>query len=480
MPMSNSSSTVFEYSFAPPQVFVATTTDLTLTISNPIDGPTIQWQGGPNGDEIDVTFPAGSDISDLMNQLPVQTKVLQPQGFSCVRSGDYFAIKSAVGTTIEPGDKIVVVFENAVINGKTGSATTGIQEYVGPNNNRTSVAISKIAQELAVIAWLDPYVVGLYEQANLNWQSAAGIGVKIFGFSGGTGEKDFPVSGDPPYPGTTKVNVPSTTESQRTYTLQVYTGDNRHAQQNVTLTQHSPLITSFTGNKTSPLKVNSSVTLTWHSLFGAGTTLSSNSGLDRNNPQSPLEVNPGKELLKTFFNNYSNLPETVTYTLAVNGFQEPAYADVSFTLAPVGLVYFKYTTNNEGLLSGVKAALDPEQWTAQKIEFPSSDLAILTFYQPGGKAEKYYLGSGDKEHPQIQYFNAVSKGDNIFEFSWVTANLDASKGMVLLPGNIQITGDEVASGSKSLQVTSTAEYTLSGVGINGQSIVSKLVVQAGS
>jgi hypothetical protein len=479
--MNNANDTILSYTFAPPDVFIASTSDLTLTIGNPIDNSPVEWKGGPNGDEIDVTFLTGSGADALLTQLPTLTSV-SPPGFSCGLSGNYFAIKSTANTTLQPGDNIVVVFKNAVINGETGSTTTTINEYIADASNTDSISINKLPQELAVIAWLDPYVVGLYEQSNLNWQSAGGIGVNVMGFSGGTGTKNFPVQGDPPYPGTTTVNVPSTTEAQRIYTLQVYTGDNRHAQEQVTLTQNAPLITSFSADKGSPLKVDATVTLTWHSLFGAGTILTSNSGRTRNDPESPMQVNPGRELLDAYAGNFGNMPDRVVYTLAVNGFSQPAYSEVMFDMAPVGLAYFKYMErDSSGKLSGVKVMLDPDSWTAQKITSQSNDLTILTVYQPGGTSDVYYLGDGDTEHPQIQYFNAESKGDGQFEFTWVTANLDATIGLVLLPGNIKFDGDKVIQGSSNpINVQATTEYTLSGVGTNGDPIVSKLVVQVSS
>lgn len=470
--------TILTYIFAPPSAFIASTIDLKLTIENPITGSTIHWQGGPDGDEIDITFPVGSSGGDLTNQLPTQVDS-QTKGFTCARSNAFFAIKSPTGATLNPGDKIVVVFKDVVINGVTGDVPVKIQEYVGSSSNNGSVSITKLPQELGIIAWLDPYVVGLFQTSSLNWQSMGGIGVTVQGFASGTGSKDFPVSGQPPYPGATSVTVPSQIESQRTYTLQVYTGDHRHAQQAVTLTQHAPMITSFVGDKSSPLKANASVSLSWNSLFGASSLLQSNAGMNRNSPLSPLAVNPGQELAAAFSGNYDNMPATVNYTLTVNGFEQPASEQVSFTILPVNLVYFKYTQRDStGILSGIKAVTDPEEWTAQALSFPANNLAVLTIYQPGGIASTYYLGAGDTTHPQIQYFNAENKGGNSFELSWVTANLDVSKGMILLPGNIKIDGNDVKQGTKTLSITATTEYTLSGVGTSGESIVSKLIVQA--
>ncbi len=477
----NASDTLLTYTFQPPQVFVATTINLKLVIENPAGGNPVIFTGGPQGDEIDITFPVGSGDTDLVNALTFTATSLT-SGFTCALAsgGSYFAVKSPIGATLQPGGHIEINFVNVVINGATDSpppiAEVLIQEYIGSDSGSTSVGITKLPATLGIVAWLDPLIIGLSQQSTLYWQSMGGIGVEISGFPGGTGSQKFPVSGQPPYSGNCKVSIGSNSVPQRTYTAKVYTGDNKHTETTVTLTQQPPLILSYTADKGPAISVADTVTLSWSSLYGSSTGITTPVAVI-NNPISPVQVTPGNDLVNAYQGNFQNMPATVNYPLTVNGYLRPATAPQPFTLSPVGISYFKFgNMDNQGVLSGVMYRTNPANWGAAELQL-SNNLNTLTIYQPGGATTVFYLGSGDTTHPQVQYFNAESKGSNQYQLSWVTANLT---NLVLNPGNITITGTNIPKGSQLVTLTSSQVYTLTGTAANGQSIVSLLQVGTSS
>jgi hypothetical protein len=213
--------------------------------------------------------------------------------------------------------------------------------------------------------------------------------------------------------------------------------------------------------------------LDWFFLWGTSSSLNSNSGLELNNPKAGLTVSPGKEVMQYYKNNYANMPAKVYYELGVNGFKKAATKRVEIQLMPVNLVYFKYALkDSKGVLSGLVFKFDPEGWIAYKVDIIDPTLTTLTLYQPGGKTEIYYLGSGDTTHPQIQYFNYTSKGDGVYELSWVTANLVK---LELIPGG-DIPADQINSGTKNVNLTTTTSFTLKGTAKDGSVITSILNV----
>ena len=467
----------FNYSFSPPQVFAGSKTKLVIVAELPSGADAFKWLPGPNGDEIDVTVPVGTSDTDLVVELPSQS-VVNPGNFSCEVSGNLCIIRSNSAVTVQPGDRITVTFKELDISGTEGKAGVTIKEYIGTGSDETRIDITKLPQQANIIAWLERYVVGLDEDTICFWQSLGGTAVKISGLPWGTGEKVFSVKGEPPYPDNYSVSIGSITESQRTFTLQLYSGNSPIKSTNVTLTQNPPFITSFSADKQSPIKVNVPVLLSWNILYSPITKLQSNAGMHKNNPKSPLNVNPGEELASYYYNNRTNIPGSVEYTLIAQGFENPAQKIVTFDMDPIALVYFKYMNRDEeGTLSGVKFELDPKEWKLIELKNLNNDLIQLTVSQPGSYQDVYFLGDGDTVHPQIQYFNAEDKGDNNFELRWVTANLDIDKGLTIIPGNIPITGDDVKQGSTTVSVTETTEFSISGVGTNQQGIISKLMVR---
>jgi hypothetical protein len=463
--------TLFDYDIQPSQAFVATNTVLTLTITNPLGGNTVRFAGGPKGDEIDVYFPVGKDKTDLT--LAIQfTATCNTPGFTCGKAtaGNYFVVRAPAGASLTPGGQVVILFNPVTINSIAGQATITIKEIIGSSENDKDVSVTKLPQELGIIAWLQPWTIGANQYSTLLWQSMGGTSVQISGYAGGTGTKTFPVSGNPPYPGNTQVTV-QPSEAQRTYTVAVYTSDNQHKEVPVTLTQHAPLITSYTADKSGILSVTDPVTLNWSLMFAGSSTLQT-PALNKNNPNPPLVVVPGQDIAKAFQGNYPAMPDTASYLLTAYGYQVNPSETLSFKLAAVQLAYFKFSSNDNGSLSGLVYKTDPAQWPPVQLEVVSPTLNILTIFQPGQFSSVYYLGSGDTVHPQIQYFEATDNGKGEYIFNWVTANL---KSLVLNPGNHQIDSSSIQSGSLTLAPTA-GKYILTGTGTNGDTIVSMLDV----
>lgn len=463
--------TLFNYTFQPNQAFVATDITLTLIIQNPISGNSVQFAGGPKGDEIDIYFPVGSGATDLVSALTFNA-TSQTQKFTCAKaaSGDYFIVRAPAGATLTPGSQIVILFQPVTINGVQGEAAVKIKEYIGSAENDDSQVITKLPQELNIIAWLDPWTVGLNQKATLLWQSMGGTTVEIHGYTDDPPVRVFKVSGDPPHPGNTDVAVGST-EIQHTYTAQVLTDDGKHKEVSVTLTQHQPMITSFTADRSGTISVIDTVNLSWSLLYASSSSLKTPPQL-LTNPLSPKSVVPGQDLAQAYKGNYGAMPDTASYVLTAYGFQGKPNLTLSFQLAPVQLSFFKFSVNKGGVLSGIVYRTNPQNWVPVQLTVVSPTLNTLTIFQPGQNSDIYYLGSGDTVNPQVQYFNATDDGNGQFQFSWVTANL---KQLVLNPGSIQIASADIQNGSQTLSLTA-AQYTLTGIGNNGNTIVSVLDV----
>jgi hypothetical protein len=65
---------ILQYSFQPNEVFIDTSTDLKIVITNPVTGKLINFIGGPNSDTIEITFPVGNTETDLLKNLNFNTK----------------------------------------------------------------------------------------------------------------------------------------------------------------------------------------------------------------------------------------------------------------------------------------------------------------------------------------------------------------------------------------------------------------------
>ncbi|WDF57261.1 hypothetical protein [Mucilaginibacter sp. KACC 22063] len=467
---------ILSYAFQPTMVFITTTINMKLVIQNPVGGSVVNFAGGPKGDEIQITFPMGTGNTDLVTNLNFQAT--SPSGFSCAKSntGNYFSIKANVTTKLQPGQTLEFNFTSVPINSSldltTPTATITILEYIGVNTGNATVGVTKQTNtELAIISWADPSTIALSQITTLYWQSIGGTKVVVSPFPGG--DKTFPVTGAPPSPGKCLINIPSTTAPQYTYTVKVFTSDQKFAKDDTTITQNPPLITAFTSDKSGAIKVDASLVLEWFFLWGTTSAIYSNTGAQWNGPASPLTVSPGTELLQNFKGNYGNMPSDIFYQLSVNGFSAMADAKVQIKLLPVNLIYFKFTQKTGDTLSGMKWLFDPSTWKGYELNTGGTNLNILTLYQPGGKTETYYLGSGDTVHPQVQYFDFVSQGNGAYLLSWVTANLDS---LVLTPDTYNVPAADIVNGSKVVNITSSTIYTLTAKGVNGDTIKSSINV----
>lgn len=470
--MANSS--ILQYSFQPNEVFISTSIDLKIVITNPANGKLINFKGGPDGDTIEITFPKGNTATDLVETLNFDTKA--PAGITCRKSSsdDVYIIRfTSNSTKLQPGQQFEITFLAVPINSEYDPKKPAIIEIKEnlENEGNAAVSITKYPNNtLDIIAWVSPSTIALNGSARLYWQSVGGTRVVVAPFS--SGDKTFPVEGPPPSPGNTRINIPSITESQRTYTLTVFTSDQQFKQVPVTLTQNPPLITAFTSDKSGCIRVDDFLELDLFFLWGTSSAIVSNSGLRLNNPAASVTVNPGEEVANAYSNDYQNMPSSVYYQLEVNGFKDMATKRVSVDLQKIKLLYFKYSKREGNVLSGIIRNFDCPDWRAQKLEIVNSTLAILTLYQPGGETEVYYLGDGDKKNPQVQYFNYTSKGDGKYELSWVTANLVK---LELIPGE-DIPADKIKSGSKEVSLNASTIYILKGTAQNGAVISSQLNV----
>lgn len=463
---------ILDYSFQPPQVFADKAINLNLVISNPTAN-TVEFQGGPDGDEIHITFPVGRTGTDLVTELGFTAESLT-SGFTCKQDGADYVVKATSGVKkITPGMQIQIKFNQMKINSEVGTASILIEEFIDADGNQPSGTTSrdvtkKAADGLDVIVWLQPMTVGLDQKADLNWVSTGATSIKVSGFFVGLPTQDFPVTGDGF--NSTAVGVKSN-EAQRTYTVQAFATGVPPKSQPATLTQSPPIITEYISNKTGTVGVTDKVVLEWDCLFYDSVSIKP-PGRAISNPPKLKEVTPGMDVLNANEGNYDNIPNTANYRLTAFGYESDPFQDLTFKLAPVGLAYFKFLEKGpDGKLSGATWNTNPSEWKATSADL-SKDPYVLTIYQPGSKKSLYYLGSADKVHPQIQYFNAEKGTGDQYTLSWVTANL---KTLVLNPGNYDITGANIVNGSKSLALEA-AQYTLTGMGTDDTPIVSILNV----
>ena len=473
------SAPLLSYRISPDRAFVALQTMFTLTITNPEGGAPVTLKGGRKGDQIVVNFPCppaqiGADaLVDVIDFTAQSMTAGFTAGQDKPGSTDFVVLPVGEFQVLQPGASIQVVFNPVTVNGTPGTPRLTVTEYIGTNKPSVGLTITKAPQELAVIAWLDPYVVGKGQVSTLYWQSFGGTSVTVFGFPDGTGSRIFPVSGQPPYPGNCPVTVPAT-DPQRTYTLQVTTNDGRHAQDEVTLTQHAPLISAFgpypAASSVSPAQT---VDLTWTTQYGSRVWLQNNAGDSTAvaaNPLIPYPVSPGKDAVQSA-GSQSQIPAQVSYSLIAEGFGKPARATCGFTIEPALLLYFKYADRDaQGHLSGLTFLTDPADWPSNMTL--AGDGGVLTVYQPGGGSLVAYLGSADTTHPQVRYFAATVDAGAI-ALTWVTANVTALR---LDPPGQDIVAADIPQGSLAVKPTERTTYVLTATAANGTTISSALVV----
>jgi len=487
--------TLLQYRVTPPQVYISSTVNLVVTISNPLGAQPVVLDPN-NDDEIVIGFPDPAGSDPLTNTLPSQV-VSSNNSFTCARSpGTSNYLVQPFGfdaVTLQAGDSFTITFQNVVIDSSTGSPSLGFQEYIGSDSGSTSITVQKLPLQLSVVAWLDQLVVGLNQTTNLNWLSAANIGVMVSGYPDNNvdpncpstlrypGQKCFSVSGSPPYSGYTAVGVGSSTDAQRTYTVTAYTGDGQQVQTQVTLTQHQPYIAGFGippayTQPSAPMAAGASLQLQWKTWFAtqAWVLNPANQTISRDpNPTAPVTVNPGLDAAAASRSPWTNIPATAVYTLNATGFQTSQSAKVTVQLLPPQVLYFKFMEQAEGgALSVVAYSVDPQAWPAYSVNL-SAQPYTLTVYQPGGTSTTLYLGSGDTTHPQVQYFAATPGENSQQTLNWVTANVTS---LVLNPGAYTVPQADIASGSYQVTVSATTNYVLTATAANGDVVTSTLAV----
>jgi hypothetical protein len=475
----DSSGTILHYEIKPSSVFVGTTSDLTLVITNPLEKETtVTLEPGPQGDLISVTFTGSKAITDDFNFSSQSETAGFAAGSQSAGSG-VFNIQPTAVRRLTPGQSIKVLFSGIVINGQTGPAQVQIEEFIGDSDQNTTLSVERVAQELRVISWVDPAIIGLGQTTTLRWLSFGGVRVKVAGFIDGTGEKTFNVRGDPPHPDSTQVGV-GPNEGFRTYTLTVYTGDGQHEKDATTVYQQSPVITSFECDPPSPgpVKADQKVQLSWDSLYGQYAFLQTpvtTLPVDVS-PSSPTTVTPGADAYE--WSGGGTIPPDVTYQLQVAGYQPQATKEVNYQISPVKIVYFKFANMDAttGKLSGLVSKFDPPGWPAVNISNLGGGISKLVVGQPGGKETVWWLGDADTTHPQVQFFDAVAGSGGKYTLRWVTANL---KTLTLSwndgsPQSYVVPAGQLVKGTYEVTPKGATDYLLTAVGNNAEVVTSTL------
>jgi hypothetical protein len=475
MSSDQAATTILKYAMRPDQAFVALPTDLTLTITNPAEGAPVTLSPEGQGDEIDITVPIpppGDALTDSIDFTARCDTVGFVVGQASLNS-NLFNIKPVGRQTLAPGQTIRIVFSGVVIDPEPGAATLAVAEYIGDATGNAAISVEKLKQELKIIAWLDPIVIGP-GGSTLYWQSFGGTNVTVYNLVGGA-TRTVPVQGNPPYAGSMLVRLTST-DQQRTFTLIVSTNDRRQSRTEVTLSHAPPAITGFGPQSTvaDPLPVNASIQLSWSTLYASAAFLTTPAAAAPRqvpiDPLQPMAVTPGADAISGA-PSLGSISARADYTLTVDGWQTQATRTVGFPLAAVRLLYFKFQTRGaDGRLSGYTLATDPPDWSG--VQVTTGDVAQLALYQPGGAVATYFLGSADTTHPQIQYFAATPVAGAV-TLEWVTANLAS---LTLEPGAVSIATGQIASGSINVCPAATTTYTLTGVTGKGRSVSSVLVV----
>ena len=452
---------LLNYIFLPDAVFVNSDEPLKLVIQNPTLGKPITVKSGRGGDTITVYFPFGDNQDDLVTNLDFGVGDI-PAPFTVNKVGGNFVLTATEDIVLDPGDTIPITFNEVPINSSTGTAKVIINEFIGVNSGKTSVSVTKKAEALGVIVWLDPLIIGLNQKSNLHFKSAASTKVVISGYPDGKGEKTFDT---PPYSNSSAVGIGSDTDSQRTYVATAWADGNQSTPESITLTQVPPMITVYNPTGDQSVKADEEITLTWKEMFGSSTEMKWLQSR-KINVFSPFTSKPGTELTNTYNTGNHNaqfMPESVTYSLIIHGFKKPAQHDFVFKVKPVQLLYLKYKTAD---LTEIAFAIDPMDWKAVDASYGNNSLA-LTIYQPGFKQDVFYLSTVDTTHPMIQYFEVVDGN-----LTWITANL---KSLTLDPGGIVIEDGQITKGSHPIPKDATS-VTLKGLGKDGKTIRSVLEI----
>jgi hypothetical protein len=471
-------STLLTYLIEPKQVFIATTTNLTLTITNPITSPALLFEGGRDPSSIEITIPVGQSADDL-STADTFTASASTTGFSVSKVGHEYQVTSSVssGTTLNPGQSILVTFTNVSVSDTAASTSVTIEEFITSSSTSTAVQVNKVQEELGIYAWIDPLTIGESGTSTLWWQTTGGESVTIAGSSSQPFPDKFPVTGKPPHTESYAVDAPIGQNAQTTYTLQVFAAGKASPKAFATLTKHIPVITSFGlaentlkgGMNIGPTESNN---LSWSSLYATAAYWTGPLGRSQwyTNPvQSQFpSITPGLDVYNAS-NDKSKLPGKAEYSLTLTGY-DPTNKGHNFTtsvtldIQKVQLAYFKYAKNDDGHLSGITHKTIPDNWPGTHYVVEHDGSAVLTIYQPGGNNSVYYLGSADTSHPQIQYFEQQESTSTI---SWVTANLES----------LTLNGEDISDiDHGQYDVPSAGVYTLVGSASDGTEVQSILKV----
>jgi hypothetical protein len=476
---------LLRYRIQPDRVFIGTTTRLTLEIRN--DTASAVTFG--EGDAVEVTFPAGEG-ADALSRVVNYEAGAHPDEFTAGRvegsTGTYRVRASGFEPReLLPGRSVLVTFDGVVVNGvPSDNVVVAVLEQL-EEKAPSSVTMAKIPRELNVVAWLEDLVVGLGQQTTLHWQSFGGTRVVVAAFEDGSsdpncpagdrqpGYRCFPVSGDPPYPGSVEVGVPDPEQPEKTYTVRVLTPTAQHREARVTLTQHRAGITGFGAGPgmvrpTQPIGAMDQVPLLWTSVYGRRAELrtpTDSAGRRVSlNPATPLVVTPGRDAWLAA-GDRSRIPATAEYVLRVSGFREPAEARLVYQLRPVRVLFFKYAKRVGDTLSDPVYEVDPRGWGAVEMMDSPPRPRTLTVYGPGGTKEVLYLGAGDTVHPQVQYFAATAGEGGKKTLHWVTANLTALR---LEPVGYDVPAGQIANGSYEVAPSRTTDYVLRATAPGGE------------
>lgn len=474
---------LLEYTVQPPAVFAGQTVDLSLVVSNPLSGSAVVFQGGrQDADQLQITFTTTGDdaLTDDLNftaAVTAQPALPDPPGaavpFSVLLNGPSFVLKpqgasSSSTSTLEPGQSLTVTFRDVAIDAAAGVGTIGVKQLIGFDTPPSgTLSVQKKPMEPGLVTWLDPPLIAGGATSTLRWTAVGGSSLQVVGFPYGPGTKTFPLSGTPPVSGSTTASIQAGTHAQ-TYTVSVIKpGTGPVATNQVTLQFHVPFISLFASSVPLPpeLPADRTVTLEYATVFTATASLIDPiSAKPLRNPVSgSVVVDPGADAY-TIGGDSSNIPGSLNYTLEASGYSTPALETICVRLAPIQVLYFKYTQNDDGTLSAPRAATLPSSWPGVRIEPAPHDVLVLTVWGPGGQIETRYLGSGDTTHPQIQWFDAQEADGDELALTWVTANLTD---LVLDPGGRTIPPDQIDRGGTTIDPGSADALVLTGTGPGG-------------
>jgi hypothetical protein len=480
------------YAINPSQLFVGTTNALTLEVRN---DTTAAIAFRPATDRVVVTFPAGAG-ADALSTVVDYTPTPLTDGFTAVRvegtNGYSVRASGFVARSLAPGQSIRVRFDGVKVNGvPSDDVRVGVEERVKDQVAPASVKLAKLPQKLKVVAWLEQPVVGLGGRTRLNWLSFGGTRVVVFPFVDGRvdpgcpagdrkpGYRCFPVTGEPPSPGSVEVVPGDPARAQWRYTVRLLTGTGEQDEVEVTLTQHAPAITGFgrapgMDPPTDPIGAMDEVPLQWTTFYGQRAWLQTpteSAGQQVHlNPAAPRPVKPGFEAYRAAA-DVRQIPASADYVLRVSGFAQPAESRLTFRLNPVRALYYRFAKLEGTTLSDPVWQVDPRGWPAVE-EVRSTPPYTLTVYGPGGTKQVLYLGPGDTVHPQVQYFAATAAPAKK-TLRWVTANLTALR---LDPGAYVVPAADVAAGTYEVTPTQTTDYVLTATAANGETVTSTLRV----